>query len=214
MAETDFERRLVRRCLNGDQDAWHDLVDYLYPFLHATVHRTLAQFGLNATSDQRDDLLADVFQAILDDDRKVLRDFTGQSRLSTYLVVVARRTMLRRLARKKAREKSERSVTDLEMFEADLESSSALIDQIPDHEPTPDQQAQIHDELAQIIQQLNPREAQVVHRYFILGQTYQEISQAMDIPTNTLGPLLSRIKERVRDHQPADEGHPKQFKLN
>ena len=69
--------------------------------LHVVNHSANAR-SLRLSNEDREDLCSDVFLELLKDDFAVLRNFRGQSSLATYLTVVARRVVVRRLVRQKA----------------------------------------------------------------------------------------------------------------
>ena len=54
------------------------------------------------------------------------------------------------------------------------------------------------DEVDRILQTLGGSEAQVVRMYHLEGKTYQEISRATGMPTNSVGPMLTRIRTKLR----------------
>ena len=60
--------------------------------------------SVRLTSEDVDDLCAEVFLALLDRDFAVLRQFRGQCSLATYLTVVARRIIVREMARRRMAE--------------------------------------------------------------------------------------------------------------
>jgi RNA polymerase sigma-70 factor, ECF subfamily len=45
---------------------------------------------------------------------------------------------------------------------------------------------------------LQDTEAQVVRMYHLEGLTYQEISSAVGMPENSIGPILSRARNKMR----------------
>jgi len=50
----------------------------------------------------------------------------------------------------------------------------------------------------QMLQGLPPNEAEVVRQYHLAGKNYREISEALGIPENSVGPTLSRAREKLR----------------
>ena len=42
------------------------------------------------------------------------------------------------------------------------------------------------------------REREVVRLHYIEGRTYEEISMELNIPVNTIGPILSRARKKLR----------------
>ena len=45
---------------------------------------------------------------------------------------------------------------------------------------------------------LSTSEAQIIRKYHLESQSYREISEALGVPENTIGPALSRAREKLR----------------
>ncbi len=54
------------------------------------------------------------------------------------------------------------------------------------------------DEIERLLKELDAAEADVVRMYHLEGKTYQEIGWAVGIAENSVGPLLSRAREKMR----------------
>jgi RNA polymerase sigma-70 factor (ECF subfamily) len=60
------------------------------------------------------------------------------------------------------------------------------------------------EEVQRLLRKLPTREREVVRLFYLEGRTYEEISSALHIPVNTIGPVLSRAKKKLRD---GESGH-------
>ena len=58
------------------------------------------------------------------------------------------------------------------------------------------------DEVERLLEDLEVHEAQVVRLYHIEGKSYREISTATGMPENSVGPMLSRAREKMRRDGP------------
>jgi RNA polymerase sigma-70 factor (ECF subfamily) len=67
-----------------------------------------------------------------------------------------------------------------------------------DHNGDSEQRMADREEVDRLLQSLAGSEAQVVRMYHLEGKTYQEISRATGMPTNSVGPMLSRIRTKLR----------------
>ena len=97
MALSDIDRNLLERCLARKPRAWEDFVDRFTGLVIHVVNHTARCRSIMLSSADREDLTADVLLAIVRDDFAVLRHFRGKSSLATYLTVVARRIVVRKL---------------------------------------------------------------------------------------------------------------------
>src|SRR3954471_17723985 len=97
VALSEIDRSLLDRCMSRKTRAWEDFV---YRFMGLVVHvinHTAQCRSINLSAADREDLAAEVFLAIVDNDMAVLRHFRGRSSLATYLTVIARRVVVRKL---------------------------------------------------------------------------------------------------------------------
>lgn len=186
MALSEFDRRLLDRCLSHAPRAWEDFVDrFTGLVVHVTNHTADAR-SIRLSNSDREDLIGEVFLEIVENDYAVLRRFRGQSSLATYLTVVAHRVVLRKMLMELSGE------TPMEELPAVARASSA------------EQRLSNEDEVRMLLEQLNGADAQVVRLYHLEGKSYAEISQATGIPENSVGPMLSRARAKLRDGAPAE----------
>jgi RNA polymerase sigma-70 factor, ECF subfamily len=188
VALSEIDRNLLDRCLNRKPRGWEDFVDRFMGLVVHVINHTAQCRSTNLSSADREDLAADVFLAIIDNDMAVLRHFRGKSSLATYLTVVARRVVVRKLV-------EGRSVMPLGEMVAKAESD--------DHEP--EQRISDHEEVGKLLGQLQGSEAAVVRMYHLEGKSYQEISRTVGMPENSVGPMLSRARAKLRRRAGADQ---------
>jgi RNA polymerase sigma-70 factor (ECF subfamily) len=131
-------------------------------------------------------LCAELFLAILADDFKVLRRYKGQSSLGTYLAVVARRLAVREITRRRQAEAlgHVRSHLPLDHLQSAGDGPHARLEN--------------QDLVERMMIGLSTSEAEIIRRYHLEGKTYREISESLGVPENTIGPVLSRAREKLR----------------
>jgi RNA polymerase sigma-70 factor, ECF subfamily len=181
VALSDIDRKLLDRCLNGKPGAWEDFVDRFMGLVVHVVNHTAQCRSINLSTSDREDLAAEVFLAIVDNDLAVLRHFRCKSSLATYLTVVARRVVVRKLV-------ESRSAVPL----GDMVAQAAA------EETDSEQRISDHEEVGRLLGELQGPEAAVVRMYHLEGKTYQEISHSVGMPVNSVGPLLSRARAKLR----------------
>lgn len=186
MALSEIDRHLLERCLERKPKAWQDFVDRFMGLVVYTVNHTAQCRSMRLSAADRDDLCAEVFLAIIKDDFALLRRFRAQSSLATYLTVVARRVVVRQLL-------THKSISRLGTHAAQHAVSAA---------PSPhlELEKRIDDleEVERLLGELHGNEAEIVRMYHLEGKTYQEISAAVGMPENSVGPTLSRAREKMR----------------
>lgn len=181
MALSEVDRGLLERCLARAPRAWEDFVDrYMGLFVHVINHTAQAR-SVRLTQQDRDDLCAEVFVAVIREDFALLRHFRGQSSLATYLTVVARRVVVREMMRQK-------SPTRLGDLASEHMAAAGEVEQrLADRE-----------EVTRLLGLLDGDEAQVVRLYHLEGKSYQEIGATVGMPENSVGPTLSRARQKLR----------------
>ncbi|HEX2476582.1 MAG TPA: sigma-70 family RNA polymerase sigma factor [Lacipirellulaceae bacterium] len=188
MALSEIDRNLLDRCLNRKPRGWEDFVDRFLGLVVHVINHTAQCRSTNLSAADREDLAAEVFLAIVDNDMAVLRHFRGKSSLATYLTVVARRVVVRKLV-------EGRSAMPLGEMVAKAEAD----------EYEPEQRIIDHEEVGRLLGQLQGSEAAVVRMYHLEGKTYQEISRTVGMPENSVGPMLSRARAKLRRRAGADQ---------
>jgi RNA polymerase sigma-70 factor, ECF subfamily len=186
VALSAIDRKLLQRCLSGKPQSWENFVDrYIGLVLHVIRH-TARSRSLHLTPQDEEDLASEFFLTVIRDNYAILRRFRGESSLATYLTVVARRVVVRELLR---HGKASPPVT----------GASAAYDSFPDPSSgAAEQRISDREELEQLMRGLSGPEADVVRLYHLEGMSYREISSAIGIPENSIGPTLSRARAKLR----------------
>ncbi len=185
MALSEIDRNLLQRCLGRKPRAWEDFVDRFMGLVVHVVRHTAQARSIRLSSEDRDDLCAEVFLQVIRDDFRLLRSFRGEASLATYLTVVARRIVVKALLK--------RNVT----ARVDQQASSAANAVADPHTPI-EQQVADREQVGRLLGELKDSEALVVRMFHIEGKSYEEISQATGVPENSIGPILSRARDKMR----------------
>jgi RNA polymerase sigma-70 factor (ECF subfamily) len=182
---SEIDRNLLERCLQKKPRAWEDFVDRFMGLVLHVIRHTAQCRSIRLSPEDRDDLCAEVFLGVIRNDLAVLRNFRGQSSLATYLTVVARRIVVRDLM---ARGPSARLAV----------GPQHAPQMIPDPHVGAEQPAIDRDEVRQLLGSLQGTEHLVVRMYYLEEKSYQEISAVIGMPENSIGPILSRAREKLR----------------
>ena len=181
MALSELDRKLLDRCLKDEPRAWEDFVDrYMGLAIHVINHTAQCR-SVRLTAEDREDLAADVFAAIVANDMAVLRNFRGESSLATYLTVIARRITVPALMERK-----------------NAARLSDAVEETADESQSAEQRISDQEEVERLLSQLEGIEAEVVRLYHLEGMTYQQISSETGMAENSIGPTLSRARTKMR----------------
>jgi RNA polymerase sigma-70 factor (ECF subfamily) len=190
VALSEIDRNLLTRCLARQSRAWEDFVDRFMGLVLHVIDHSVASRSLRLAAHDREDLVGEVFLAFVKGDFAVLRRFRGEASLATYLTVITRRVVVHRLVHGRRTPFQANSSHD-GLGHHDMDAQ--LVNTPNSMQPLSDRE-----EVARLLDELEGMEAQVVRMYHLEGKSYREISSAVGMPENSIGPTLSRAREKMR----------------
>ncbi len=185
MALTSVDRTLLDRCLNHEPGAWNDFVDRFLGLIYHVVQHTAHLRSTPLRPEDTEDVAAEILLQIVSNDYAVLRQFRRQSSLATYLTVIARRICVHELAKRAAAREVQPRPEEPKPAEVEEQPRAQLgIENL--------------EEVQRLLSKLPSRERRVVRLAYLEGRSYEEISTELNIPVNSIGPILSRARKRLR----------------
>lgn len=183
-ALTPDDRQLLADCMAGSHHAWAGFVARFGGLFSFVATRVARQRGCGFDAAARDDVVGEILLECLRNDAAVLRAFAGRSSLATYLVVIARRVTVRWLGRR-----------------------PALAPHQPDSDrTTPDARDAARAQVESLLEGLAQDEARLVRLHHLEQRSYGEISHLTGMPLGSIGPALSRAREKMRRFE--QQSHP------
>lgn len=179
MPLTAVDRTLLQRCLQHHKGAWNDFVDRYLGLIYHVIHFTAHQRSAPLQPEDVEDLAAEVLLQIVANNYQVLHQFRGQSSFSAYLTVIARRICVQELSRRLARAEAQARPRDV----VERPKTGGL---------------ETLEEVQKLLRRLPAKERAVVRMFYLEGRTYEEISTALNMPVNTIGPVLSRARKKLK----------------
>lgn len=186
MALTPLDRDLLKRCLAHQPGAWNDFVDRFLGLVYHVIHHTSHLRSTPLRPEDVEDLAAEVLLQIVSGDYAVLRQFRGNSSLATYLTVISRRICVHELSKRYAAR------------EVQPTAPQSHLDEIEDEDVPRTPGLESLEEVEKLLNKLPSREREVVRLHYIEGRSYEEISSELNIPVNSIGPILSRARKKLR----------------
>lgn len=176
----------MERCLKGEAFAWESFVDRFLPVIVHVINQSAGSRSIELDNADKEDMSADVFLALAQNDFAALRRFKGNSGLATYIAVIARRIVVRLLASHLRRAGNGQLETEPEDKSAEL--------------PHFDNREQVE----KLLKSLNDSEAVLMRLSFLENKSYQQIHEETGISLNSIGAIISRAKSKlVNATQPA-----------
>jgi RNA polymerase sigma-70 factor (ECF subfamily) len=190
---------MVELLLQGSSSAWESLIDRYAPLVRHRIECICMSCGRRPDPSLLDDIAADVFSALIRNEGAALRAFQGRSSLGTYLCVIASRIALRQVVHPS---KAACHTSDAQGERVTNHSPGFELEHVVDHRQPPPHVAAITAEekehLSERIGQLPPRQREMIRLYYLSGQSYQQISQQLQVPIGSVGPTIKRAEERLR----------------
>lgn len=182
MPLTDRDRKLLTELLASRADSWQAFVDRFTGLVIQVIQHTAHAHSLKLVQDDIDDLCADTWAELLSRDMAALRNFRGRCSLATYMAVIVRRVVVRRLAQHRFRT----AMGHINAHQAALERASA--------EPPQIRQLEAVDEVESLMRRLPAELSGIARLFYLDGLSYREIARKINRPVNAVGPLLSRLR--------------------
>jgi RNA polymerase sigma-70 factor (ECF subfamily) len=182
----EIDRDLIDRCLRHEPGAWTDFVDRYMGLIYHVIHHVAHARSLVLSAADIEDIAAEIFLAIVDDNYDVLRRFKGTSSLPTYLTVVARRICVKEVVKR---------FREAELGHSRAHRQSLVREGIDSDEAEPVAAAE---EVERMLADLDDREANVVRLYHLKFLNYRQIGKQLGIPENSVGPILAKARQNLR----------------
>ena len=180
----DIDRTLIEHCLSHQPRAWNDFVDRYMGLIYHVIHHVAHARSIQLSSADIEDIAAEIFLAMVDDNYQVLRNFKGASSLPTYLTVVARRICVREVVKR--------------FREAELGHTQAHRAFIEDDGQGESEPIIAAEEVDRMLANLPEREADVVRLYHLKYLNYRQIGKQLGIPENSVGPILAKARRNLK----------------
>ena len=189
-----IDRELLDRCLQKETGAWNDFVDRYMGLIYHVIHHVSHARSVVLSAADIEDIAAEIFLAIVDDDYGVLRRFKGpQSYAPPTYLDGGRPAGLRQgdhqaLA---ARPNSATPSAHRRRTSRDDESTWVEAESIATAE-----------EVDRMLENLPEREAEVVRLYHLKYLNYRQISKQLGIAENSVGPILAKARPEATSAAP------------
>jgi RNA polymerase sigma-70 factor (ECF subfamily) len=181
--DEDHEKGLLERIAAGDRRAFEEL--------YLGYHRRLTRFLMRLVPryEMAEEVLNDTFWVVW----LKAGEFRGASRVSTWIMGIAYRRMLKTLRSELAT--SRRSNID------DMPNLPALDE--------PNRVTEIHDWVTRGLTQLPLEQRLAIELAYFLGHSCEEIADIMDCPVNTVKARMFHARDKLRQSLPQLGGyHP------
>lgn len=183
---------LLTRLLGYDEQAWKELVATYSGLLLAGARQTLTRYGCTPANADVEDIVAEVWRNLLQNDLKIVRQCLRQGYFLQTLYVLVRNRAIDLLRKRKI------ETVPLAGNEPVAAAPAAA---------RPTAAWDLSDaRLRQALDSLAPRERTLIALFFLQGKKYKEMAALTGIAMNSIGPTLGRALSKLR--QILQEEHP------
>ncbi len=177
------DAELVKRCIRREPGAWVEFVDRFKGTVQALARRYLKLSGHLPDEPEIEDIVQDVFLAIIRRDFRLLRNYDSTYTVKTYLGVIARTEVHRLLRRKRP----------IVGTEEEIEQAGPAVPSSSDGAAD----AEEKEVLLRALEDLPKRDAEILKLRFLREMDYRAIASALNIPETSVGQTLFRAKQRL-----------------
>jgi RNA polymerase sigma-70 factor (ECF subfamily) len=183
------DRELIDRCIEKDEAAWNGFLKAYGPCIYGSIAALLKKFSMQEP-EIAEDIFAAVIEKLLVNGCAALRRFSWNSKITTWLVSIARNKTydyLRSLKRKPTVSLS----TPIDGGEAELERTMAA-DLDLDHD------LETHLTVDEALSTLKPKDRLVLKLHYIEGMKDKEIGELLDLSVDAVSARKSRALKKLR----------------
>lgn len=179
---TELDRKLLSELLAGKTGSWKVFVDRFTGLIVQIIQQTAHAHSLRLQQDDIEDLCAETYAELLSRDMAALRAFRGRCSFATYLAVIVRRIVVRRLTEQRFRQ----ALGHVSAHSKSVEMASS--------ENSDTTQVDQRDEVQSLMQRLPERSRELLRLVFIEGRPYREVAGLLGVSINSLGALIARVR--------------------
>ena len=185
----------MRACAEGDARAWERFVDRFGGLIATLARRMLVRRTGRASDTDVDEVAAGVFLALLKGDRRLLRRYRAEYRVSTYLGVICRTEVGRQL--RGASRRMQRLGSEID-GSGGVDRSAVAPPELLERRERDEAIAGLHVAL----EALAPRDRLILTLKYLDGLDYGRIADILRVGRDSVGQLLHRAKTRLAAEVP------------
>jgi len=184
------DKELLEKILSKEAQAWESFVVQFMPVIQKAIQQVLANSAQGDVVDESNELITDVFLCLLENDFRRLRQFRGESRLSTWLYTVSENRTKDFLKKQKAL---------IDIISIDDDRDQAL--QVPDKKLSVPENLE-HIEVMRsfykkLLEVLSDQEKVFLELHYFQEKTLQDVAGEMKISINNLYVIKHRVKKKA-----------------
>lgn len=183
------ERDLLDRCLRRLPDAWDEFIRRYHPALEGAIRFTFLRCVFAVPEHDIANVVQDLYARLYEDDFRRLRSFQARCPLGAWLKSLAVRHALNTIRDEKLRGR----------FGGGRLDETPLQVEDPREAAVPPEEREELERLGILLDRIGPLQRTAIKMFYFDGLPYRQIAAALGITTQTVGSLISRGRDRLRD---------------
>jgi RNA polymerase sigma-70 factor (ECF subfamily) len=183
------EHEIIQRCIAGHEKGWKEFLACYGGSIYGAICHVLRRFSIHEP-EVAEDVFAQVIEKLLVNDCKALRNFQWKSKLTTWLISVARNKTYDYLRdRKRKPEISLSSLVDEDAHRIEEVLASAL---------DLDHQMEVQLTVTEALSWLPTKARLILQLYYIEGMKEREIAELLNLSVDAVSARKSRALQKLR----------------
>lgn len=181
------DRILIKSCLNADKKAWDAFVEKYSQIIKIAIERTLIKYSPGLNKEIVEEVFQSVFLSLIENNFKKLRQFSGKSKLSTWLFTISINKTIDYL-----RINTKHSAC----------GDEAVIERTPSRNPSQQEVVEKTEEkklFEKLKTDLTGREQFFVELFYMRELSVKEIAKIMYITPNNVYQLKNLVTEKLKE---------------
>jgi RNA polymerase sigma-70 factor (ECF subfamily) len=183
------ERELLRRCLERRPEAWDEFIRRYHALLEGAIRFTFVRCVFSVPEHDVANVVQDLYTRLYEDDFRRLRSFQSRCPLGAWLKSLAVRHALNTIRDEKLRGRFGGGAVDEIPLQIEDPREAGV---------APEEREEIS-RLGILLDRLGPLQRTALRMFYFDGLPYRQIATALGITTQTVGSLISRGRDRLRE---------------
>lgn len=183
------DRELIRRCVDKDDKAWREFLKSYGACIYGSIASLLAKFSIHEP-EIAEDIFASVIEKLITDECAALKRFGWNSRVSTWLVSVARNKTYDYLRSRRRRPTISLSTP--------VEGRDVEIEQVLADDLDLDHDLEIKLTVREALRLVPTRDRLILKMYYIEGMKEREIGELLDLSVDAVSARKSRALKKLK----------------
>ena len=183
------EHEIIQRCIAGQDKGWKEFLACYGGSIYGAITYVLRRFSIHEP-EAAEDVFAQVVEKLLVEDCKALRDFQWNSKLTTWLISIARNKTYDYLRGRKR--KPEIPLSSL------VDEDGHLIEEVLASELDLDHQMEVQLTLTEALSWLPAKAKLILQLHYIEGMKEREIAELLNLSVDAVSARKSRALQKLR----------------